>query len=236
MFGVASIRPLSNLRGRSAHDPLRTFRVLGTAKCMIIETIEQLEAVYTAPIPPAAAAADANRLLGPYAELIAASPFFVLATSGPGGLDCSARGDPPGFVRVQDEQTILFPDRKGNNKIDSLRNIVIDPRVSLMFLVPGTGTILRITGRAQVSVDDELRGSFSVGAAIPKSVIIVTVEAAFMQCARAIMRSNLWDGSTYPDPKSIPSMGDILAFATNGQEGGKDFDAAAPARLRQTLW
>lgn len=203
---------------------------------MIIETIEQLEAVYTAPVPAAAAAADANRLLPPYAALIATSPFFVLATSGPEGLDCSARGDPPGFVRVQDEQTILFPDRRGNNKIDSLRNIVRDPRVSLMFLVPGTGTILRINGRAQVAVDDELCASFSVGSAIPKSVIIVTVEAAFMQCARAIMRSKLWDSSAYPDPKSAPSMGDILAFATDGQEGGRKFDAAAPARMGQTLW
>jgi PPOX class probable FMN-dependent enzyme len=130
----------------------------------------------------------------------------------------------------------MFPDRRGNNKIDSLRNIVRDPRVALMFLIPGSGTILRINGRALVSIEDELRASFRVGNAIPKSVVIVTVEVAFMQCARAIMRSKLWDSQAYPDPKSIPSMGDILAFATNGKEGGKTFDAEAPTRMRQSLW
>ena len=203
---------------------------------MIIQTIEQLEAVYTLPVPAAARAADTDRLIPPFAKLIEASSFFVLATSGPEGLDCSARGDPPGFVRVPDDKTVLFPDRRGNNKIDSLRNMVRDPRVSLMFLIPGTGTILRVNGRAAISIDETLCTSFAVGGVAPKSVVAVTVEAAFMQCARAIMRSKIWDGAAHIDPKNVPSMGDILAYATSGKEGGRTFDEAAPARMGQTLW
>lgn len=203
---------------------------------MIIETMEQLEAVYDAPVPAAARASDLDRLIPPYAKLIEASSFFLLATSGPDGLDCSARGDPPGFVRVEDERTIVFPDRRGNNKIDSLRNIVRDPRVSLLFLVPGTGIILRVNGRARISVEEALLASFAVGSARPRSALIVTVDAAFMQCARAVMRSKLWDATAHVDPGSIPSMGDVLAHATAGREGGKQFDEAAPARMEQSLW
>jgi len=203
---------------------------------MIIETMDQLEALYDTPVPAAAKASDLDHLIPPYVRFIEASPFFLLATSGPDGLDCSARGDPPGFVRVENERTILFPDRRGNNKIDSLRNIIRDPRVSLLFLIPGTGIILRVNGRAQVSIDDALLASFAVGSALPKSVLIVTVEAAFMQCARAIMRSKVWDAAAHTAPKDIPSMGDVLAYVTHGKEGGKTFDEAAPARMKQSLW
>ncbi|KQN07147.1 pyridoxamine 5'-phosphate oxidase [Sphingobium sp. Leaf26] len=203
---------------------------------MIIDTMEQLEAVYDAPIPSAAKASDLDKLIPPYVQLIEASPFFVLATSGAEGLDCSARGDPPGFVRVQDERTIIFPDRRGNNKIDSLRNIICNPLVSLMFLIPGTGIILRINGRAQISIDEGLLASFAIGSALPRSAVIVTVEMAFMQCARAIIRSKLWDAAGQVDQKCIPSMGDVLAYVTNGREGGKQFDEVAPTRMMQSLW
>lgn len=203
---------------------------------MIVETIAQLEAIYNAPVPAAATASDLSYLIPPYVELIEASPFFVLATSGPEGLDCSARGDPPGFVRVKDERTIMFPDRRGNNKIDSLRNIVRDPRVSLMFLFPGTGIILRLNGRALISTEEALLGSFAMAGAVPRSVVIVTVEAVFLQCARAIMRSKLWDAAAHIDPKRIPSVGDVLACATAGKEGGKQFDELASARMGQSLW
>ncbi|OYX63290.1 MAG: flavin-nucleotide-binding protein [Sphingomonadales bacterium 32-64-17] len=203
---------------------------------MIIETIEQLESVYDAPVPAAAKVSDLNHLIPPYAKLIEASPFFLLATNGPQGLDCSARGDPVGFVRVTDDRTIMFPDRRGNNKIDSLRNIISDPRVSLLFLVPPTGIILRVNGRARISIAENLLTSFAVGSALPKSVTIVTVEAAFLQCARAIMRSKLWDRSSYADEKAVPTMGDVLAYASKGSEGGKKFDEAAPTRMSQSLW
>lgn len=203
---------------------------------MIIETFEELEAIYDAAVPAAAKACDLDYLIPPYVKLIEASPFFVIATCGPEGLDCSARGDPPGFVRVVDDRTIVFPDRRGNNKIDSLRNIIRDPRVSLMFLFPGAGTLLRVNGRARISAHEPLLATFAVGNALPKTAVIVTVEAAFMQCARAIMRSKLWDDEARVDQKSIPSMGDILAYATNGKEGGKEFDEVAQSRMGQSLW
>ena len=203
---------------------------------MFIHSIEELEAVYDMPVPPAAKATEADKLIPPFAKLIEASPFFVLATSGPEGLDCSARGDAPGFVRVEDANTLIFPDRRGNNKIDSLRNIVRDPRVSLMFLAPGTGTILRVNGTARVCIDEALCRSFAIDSATPKSVVIATVEAAYLQCPRALLRSRLWDASAHIDPKSIPSTGDILSYMTRGKEDGKAFDEIAAARMRSTLY
>lgn len=203
---------------------------------MIITTIEQLESVYNAPVPAAARATETAQLIPPFIKLIEASPFFVLATCGPEGLDCSARGDSPGFVRVQDAKTLIFPDRRGNNKIDSLRNIVRDPRISMMFLIPGTGTILRINGKACISIDETLCCSFAIKEAIPRSVIITTVEVAYMQCARALLRSRLWDATEHVNPKNIPSTGDILSYVTQGKEDGQAFDAAANGRLSSTLW
>src|SRR5512147_1284576 len=128
------------------------------------------------------------------------SPFAALATSGPEGLDCSPRGDLPGFVRIHDEKTLAMPDRRGNNRIDSLRNIVRDPRVALLFLIPGSGTTFRVNGRAVVSTDPELLASFAVEDHAPRSVIVVTVETAYFQCARAIVRSELWNPARHVDP------------------------------------
>lgn len=203
---------------------------------MIIETLNQLESIYTGSVPAGAKVSDLDCLIPPYRRMIERSPFFLLATNGSEGLDCSARGDPAGFVRAPDEKTIVFPDRRGNNKIDSLRNIIHDPRVALLFLVPPTGLILRVTGRAQISVADELMSSFAVGNTLPMSVLIVHVESAYMQCARALMRSKLWDASTYVDPASVPSMGDVLAHASVGEIDGAEFDNEAPSRLVRTLW
>lgn len=203
---------------------------------MFISTMEQLEAIYDAPVPRMAKMAAGASLAPPFIQLIENSSFFVLASVGPEGLDCSARGDPPGFVRVQDEKTILFPDRPGNNKIESLRNIVRDPRVSLLFLVPGCTSILRVNGTARISVDDELLCSFSISGAPPKSVVTVHVEIAYMQCARALMRSRLWEPSSFVDAAMLPSMGDILAYFSSGSDGGKTFDDQAEARMRASLW
>src|SRR5262249_10326789 len=128
-----------------------------------------------------------------YRRLIEASPFAVLATSGPEGLDCSPRGDQPGFVRVCDPKTLLMPDRRGNNRTDSLRNIIRDPRVALLFLLPGSGTTLRVNGRAVLRTDPELLESYAVDGKPPRSVVMIDVEAVYFQCARAIARSDLWN-------------------------------------------
>ena len=141
----------------------------------IISTIAELEAVYSGKPGETALMKEVARITPEYARLIAAAPFFALASAGPGGLDCSPRGDAPGFVRVLDERTIAVPDRNGNNRIDTLRNIVADPRVALMFLIPGVGECLRINGRAAISTRPDLIESFTVEGKAPRSVLLVSL-------------------------------------------------------------
>jgi uncharacterized protein len=202
----------------------------------LITTIDQLETLYSdAPYGPALFK-ETDRITAQYRKLIEAAPFVVLATSGPDGLDCSPRGDPPGFVRVVDETTLVIPDRRGNNRIDSLRNLVRDPRISLLFLIPGVGETMRINGRAKISTDPKLTDSFAVNGKVPKCVLVVTVEKAYFQCTKAIIRSKLWDPASIVDRKTLPTPGSILAEITNGKMGGPDHDKAAPARIKETIY
>jgi uncharacterized protein len=169
-----------------------------------------------------------------YRALIEASPFAVLATSGPDGLDVSPRGDPPGFVAVQDEYTLLVPERRGNNRADSLRNVITDPRVALLFLIPGIGETLRVNGRASISIEPALLEKFLMEGKPPKCVLVVNVESAFFQCARAIRRSNLWQPiDTKP---TVPSAGAMLSALTDAQIDGAKYDSELPARQRATLY
>lgn len=171
-----------------------------------------------------------------YRALIEASPFAVLATSGENGLDASPRGDPPGFVVVQDEKTLLIPERRGNNRADSLRNIVVDPRVALLFLIPGVGETLRVNGRASITTDPSLLERFSMEGNLPKCVIVVSVEAVFFQCARAILRSKLWQSVPEETRKNIPSAGAILSALTDSQIDGDKYDRELPVRQRTSLY
>jgi PPOX class probable FMN-dependent enzyme len=200
-----------------------------------IETIEQLEAIYGQP-GEAATIKVAHRITPSYRALIESSPFAILATCGEEGLDCSPRGDLPGFVRVQDDLTLIIPDRRGNNRIDSLRNLIRDPRAALLFLIPGSGTTLRVNGRARVSADPELLGSFSVEGKTPRSVIVMTVEEIYFQCARAIIRSHLWDPGRHVDLKTLPTPGEILAEMSKSRVGGEEYDKAWLERARKTMW
>ncbi len=201
----------------------------------IIATVEQLEAIY-GETNEASTVKAADRITPAYRVLIDTSPFAALATCGPEGLDCSPRGDLPGFVRIHDERTLMMPDRRGNNRVDSLRNIVRDPRIALLFLIPGSGTTLRVNGRAQVSVDPDLLASFDVGGKAPRSVVVMTVHEIYFQCARAIVRSDLWNPDKRVDPKSLPTPGQILAEMSENRVGGEDYDRSWPERARQTLW
>ena len=160
----------------------------------------------------------------------------MLASCGADGLDCSPRGDPPGFVRVQDERTLLIPDRQGNNRIDSLRNIVRDPRCALLFLVPGVGETLRINGRAAISTDPALLDTFVVEGKAPRSVVLVTVQSVYFQCAKALIRSKLWDPARHVERSRLPSAGDMLAAIGKGAFDGAAYDKALPERLRETLY
>src|ERR1700747_363681 len=149
----------------------------------ILTTLQDLEAIYASPAE-ASTVKQVDAIIPYYRRLIEASPFAVLATAGPEGLDCSPRGDLPGFVRIHDEKTLLLPDRRGNNRIDSLRNVVRDPRVALLFLIPGCGNTLRVNGRAHISTDADLLASFAVKEKAPRSVIVMTVDEMYFQCAR----------------------------------------------------
>jgi uncharacterized protein len=201
----------------------------------IIATVEQLEAIYGHPNEASTVKVSA-KITPPYRALIDKSPFAALATCGPEGLDCSPRGDVSGFVRVHDEKTLTMPDRRGNNRVDSLRNIVRDPRVALLFLIPGSGSTLRVNGRAQVSADANLLASFRVDGKAPRTVIVMSVEEIYFQCARAIVRSDLRNPDKRVDPKSLPTPGQILADMSENRVGGKDYDRAWPERARQSLW
>src|SRR5262249_45076851 len=174
----------------------------------VISTIEQLEAIYGFP-NDASTVKVADRITPSYRVLIEKSPFAALATCGPEGLDCSPRGDLPGFVRIDDEKTLMMPDRRGNNRIDSLRNIVRDPRVALLFLIPGSGSTLRVNGRAHVSNDAELLASFEMEGKAPRTVIIMRVDEIYFQCARAIVRSDLWNPDKRVAPGALPTPGQI---------------------------
>jgi PPOX class probable FMN-dependent enzyme len=171
-----------------------------------------------------------------YRKMIEASPFAVLATSGPGGLDVSPRGDPPGFVAVQDEKTLLIPERRGNNRADSLRNILTDPRVALLFLIPGLGETLRVNGRASLTTDPTLLARFSAEGKLPRCVVVVEVETVFFQCARAIHRSRLWHPVSPEAIAGVPSPGKILEALTDSRIDGESYDRDLPARQRATLY
>lgn len=200
-----------------------------------IASLADLHALYGDPSEPALIK-ETDRIVPAYQAMIAASPFVALATSGPDGLDCSPRGDAGSVVRVADEKTVMLPDRHGNNRIDSLRNIVHDPRVALLFLIPGSGNTLRIQGRAAISVDPDLLASFAIEGKPPRSVVVVTVEAIYFQCARAVLRADLWNAEKHVDPKSLPSAGTMLAQTSDGRIGGPDYDKAWPARAKVSMW
>lgn len=200
-----------------------------------IASVEELEAVYGAPAEPSLVK-EINYLSAEYRALIDASPMMILATCGPGGLDCTPRGDKRGFVRIVDERTLVFPDRRGNNRIDSLRNIVRDNRVATLFLIPGYGTMLRVNGTATVSTDGDLLASFAVDGKLPRTAVVVKIESVFFHCARAIVRSGLWDPGSFIEPSELPTPGQMLAALSDGRHGGSEYDAQWPERARKTLW
>jgi PPOX class probable FMN-dependent enzyme len=201
----------------------------------VITSTEELDALYGQPAE-ASIAKEVDHVTPDYRTLIKASPFAVLATSGPEGLDCSPRGDQPGFVRVVDARTLMLPDRRGNNRTDSLRNIVRDPRVALLFMLPGSGTTLRVNGRAHLETDQELLESFAVDGRPPRSVIVISVDAVYFQCARAILRSDLWNPEKHVPATCIPTPGQILAALSQSRIGGEEYDRAWPERAKQSLW
>jgi uncharacterized protein len=202
---------------------------------MIISTESQLDALYGQPVPTSVLK-EIDHISEDYGRYIAASPFLLLATSGPEGLDCSPRGDPAGFVQIADPKTLMIPDRRGNNRVDSLRNIVRDPRVALLFIIPGIEGTMRVNGKAELSTDPDLCASFAIDGKLPMCVIVVHVERAYFQCKKALVRGRVWDVSSHVSPSDLPSVGEMMQRLTAGAFDGKAYDEAYPERMKQTMY
>ena len=200
-----------------------------------IETVEQLERLYGVP-KSTSLTKELPRLNAHYRAFVEASPFVLLATSGPGGLDCSPKGDAPGFVKILDDGTLAIPDRPGNNRLDGLRNIVADPRVALLFIVPGVGETLRVNGRAVVSDDPDLLASFAVNGKLPRTVTVVTIEAAYVHCPKAFIRSHLWNPAHHVERSRLPTLGEMAAVFSRGEVDAATYDREAPARYETQLY
>jgi len=194
----------------------------------------ELAALYGTPKPTATAKVS-RTITAEYRAHIEASPFCALASVGPEGLDCSPRGDDGPVVAVLDEATLAMPDRRGNDRIDTLRNIVRDPRVALMFMVPGSGTVIRVNGTARITADEAVRARFGKEGSLPRSVVVITVGEVYFQCARAVIRARLWHGG-HADPAGLPTPGRILETLSNRAIDGAAYDAEWPGRAARTLW
>lgn len=201
----------------------------------LVTTMAQLETLYGEKMP-AAVVKEIDHINSSYRKLIEKAPFVAVATAGPEGLDCSPKGDAPGFVRILDDKTLAIPDRPGNNRIDGFRNIVRDPRIALLFLIPGVGETLRVNGRASISIDPELMRSFAVNGKLPRCVLIVHIDSIYFHCSKAMVRSRLWDEKTKVDRASPPSTGTIIAELSQGRLGGEAYDRALPERIKTELY
>ena len=200
----------------------------------VIASVDQLREIYDPP-SERSLLKQTDHIDDLSRKFIARSPFLILATCGPAGVDCSPRGDHPGFVHVADEKTLLLPDRRGNNRLDSVENIVGNPAVGLIFLVPGVNETFRVNGRARVSVDPQLRELFAVSGKTPKTVLVITVDEAFIQCPRALLRSDLWNPEKFAPRSEVPSLGAMLESQTGGRVNAAEIDEEA-ARMPKTLY
>lgn len=200
-----------------------------------LKTVADLEAVYGAP-NPRSLLKEIDHLNADYRAFVEASPFIVLSSVGAGGTDASPKGDAPGFVRILNERLLAIPDRPGNNRIDNLRNIVEDGRVSVLFIVPGVGETLRVNGTATISADPELLASFAVQGKLPRSVILVQVQAVYFHCSKALVRSKLWERGAQETKPVVPTAGKILQHISGGAFDGEAYDRELPERLKTTLY
>ncbi|MGG2398375.1 pyridoxamine 5'-phosphate oxidase family protein [Pseudomonas sp. SH1-B] len=199
-----------------------------------ITTLDELQALY-GESHERSRRKELPQLIEPYRALIQASPFVVLASAGPDGLDCSPRGDAPGFVHILDDHTLLLPDRPGNNRIDSLRNIVQNPQVALLFLIPGVGESLRVNGRAEICLDPALLELGRAQDKLPRSALRIHIDSCYFQCSKAAVRSGLWDAARQVERGSLPSAGDI--FRSIYQEFDVEaYERDLQQRLRTSLY
>jgi len=200
----------------------------------ILKSLDELHSHYGT-AGEASLVKEIGHLSPAYRKIAETAPFCALSTCGPDGLDCSPRGDDGPVVRVLDTKTLAMPDRRGNNRIDSLRNIIQDPRVSLMFMVAGWNNVLRVNGTAEISVDRDLLASFEKEGHPPRTVILIHIETVYFQCARAIMRADLWNPEKRVPEGDLPSPGAILQEIKDGFDGTA-YDADWPGRAAKSMW
>jgi PPOX class probable FMN-dependent enzyme len=200
-----------------------------------VTNAQALEAIYGA-VGEASIVKELDHIDANYRTLIEASPFLALATAGSTGLDCSPRGDSTGLVHVVDEKTLILPDRRGNNRIDSLRNLIENPLLAMLFLIPGMGETVRVNGRGRISIDPALLQRYAVNGKEPKTVLVVTVDAVFFQCARSVSRADLWNPTKFVTHSTLPTAGKILADASASRIDGATYDKELPERVRNTLY
>ena len=201
-----------------------------------ITTANQLEALYGEPLD-AAVSKQADYIVEPGRAFIAASPFLLLATASDAGIDCSPKGDAAGFVQLLDDRTVLIPDRPGNNRVDGMRNIIVNPMVGIIFMIPGANVTYRINGTAAISVDPDLLDRFLVQGKRPRAVIVVSVEEAFHHCPKALVRSNLWTEGAHGAPKNAPTSGSFAAWRDGGDAAyAEQYEADYQVRLKNRLY
>lgn len=201
----------------------------------MLTTLDQLETLYGQP-QERALRKEIAFLNEDYQAMVKASPLVIVSSSGADGLDGSPRGDVPGFVRIIDERTLAIPDRPGNNRLDTLRNLLVDPRIALLFIIPGIGETLRVSGRAQISIEPELLQSFAVNGKPARSVIVVQVEAAYFHCSKAFVRSDCWNPDKHVERSTLPSAGAFHKRLNDGQFDAEAYDREMPERVKATLY
>ncbi len=200
-----------------------------------VRTIEELQALYGAVASPSVIK-EVDHIHPIYRPFIETAPFAVLATTGPRGLDATPRGDPAGFVHIEDGKTLILPDRRGNNRIDSLRNIIADPRVALLFMVPGIGETLRVNGTAEILAGADQLARFAIAGHTPQTILRITVSSVFFQCSRAVIRAGLWKQNSQVSRDALPSAGAILRTLSQAEIDGDAYDRALPRRIVDTLY
>ncbi|ASW03050.1 pyridoxamine 5'-phosphate oxidase family protein [Paraburkholderia aromaticivorans] len=201
----------------------------------MVTTIAQLEALYGQP-HERAVRKEISHINEDYRAFIEVAPFAVLATAGPAGLDCSPRGDAPGFVRIVDERTLALPDRIGNNRLDSLRNIIAEPRLALLFIIPGVGETLRVNGRGRITDEPQWLDSFAVEGKLPRTVLLIDVDSVYFHCSKALVRSKLWDPAHYVERSRLPSAGEIHRRINGTQFDAATYDRELAERVRTALY
>jgi PPOX class probable FMN-dependent enzyme len=200
-----------------------------------VTSIEALEVIY-GPAVPRSLTKEIDHISNHYRQFIEVAPFVVVATVGPEGMDCSPRGDPAGFMRVTDPKTVIMPDRRGNNRLDSLRNLVRDPRISLLFLIPGVNETMRINGTAKIVADTALCDSFTIQGKAPATVIVTTVERIYYQCPKALVRSKLWSPEALVPRSSLPSTGEMQQALLGEDFDGAGYDKDYPTHMQRTIY